>query len=85
MASSLKTLFADIADAIHTKTGNTNKIAPIDFPAQINNIKTTSGESEGCQWCYLIKSLLIFSKLKTIIVLLYNYINKTRRSYNELD
>lgn len=50
MANSLKTLFADIADAIRAKTGNTDKIVPSDFPAQINGIKTTGGESEETTW-----------------------------------
>lgn len=38
MANALKTLFTDIADAIREKTGNTDKMSPNDYPAEIRAI-----------------------------------------------
>lgn len=49
MANVLGTLFSDIANAIRNKTGTTEKIAPKDFPIQINNIVVGGGTAEG-EW-----------------------------------
>lgn len=38
MATSLKSLFTDIADAIRSKTGKTEMIPALDFPNQIKSI-----------------------------------------------
>lgn len=46
MANALKTLFTDIATAIRSKTGSTDKITPNDFPTAINSILVGSGEGE---------------------------------------
>lgn len=46
MANVLGKLFNDIANSIRNKTGNTETIKPIDFPAQIDSI--TGGGVEGC-------------------------------------
>ena len=46
MANILGKLFNDIANSIRNKTGNTETIKPIDFPAQIDSI--TGGGAEGC-------------------------------------
>ena len=47
MANVLATLFADIAAAIRSKTGSTDKMAPLDFPSQIDSITVGSGGSDG--------------------------------------
>ena len=46
MANVLGKLFNDIANSIRNKTGNTETIKPIDFPAQIDSIM--GGGAEGC-------------------------------------
>jgi hypothetical protein len=46
MANVLGTLFGDIANAIRSKTGNTGKMSPADFPAQIEAIQTGSSDFE---------------------------------------
>ena len=47
MANVLGTLFQDIADAIRTKTGGTDTMAPANFPAEILAITTGSGGDGG--------------------------------------
>lgn len=44
MANALGKLFADIADAIRTKTGETGKMKPIEFPTEILNIACGSSD-----------------------------------------
>lgn len=48
MSNVVATLFTDIADAIRSKTGGTNKIAPANFPTEISNIVVgrDSGDTE---------------------------------------
>lgn len=55
MANVLGTLFSDIANAIRSKTGSTDKIAPKDFPIQINNIVVGGGGSTTEGWVTLIE------------------------------
>lgn len=43
MANVLGTLFQDIANAIRSKTGGTDKISPNDFPSQIDSIQGGGG------------------------------------------
>lgn len=46
MATALKTLFGDIANAIRSKTGDTATMKPIDFPTKILGIEVGGGATE---------------------------------------
>ena len=46
----LGTLFGDIADAIRTKTGDTAKMKPNEFPAKILEIEVGGGSGDAVVW-----------------------------------
>ncbi len=50
MANVLATLLGDIANAIRSKTGSSEKMSPKDFPIYINNIVVDGGDDSGKEW-----------------------------------
>jgi hypothetical protein len=50
MANVLATLLGDIANAIRSKTGLSEKMSPKDFPIYINNIVVDGGDGNGKEW-----------------------------------
>ena len=47
MANALNNLFTDIADAIRSKTGETDTMKPTDFPTKIEGISSGSAGGGG--------------------------------------
>jgi hypothetical protein len=59
MANALQTLFSDIANAIRSKTGNADKMAPADFPTIISSLEVVAPYWEvsdsGCLYIYDVR------------------------------
>ena len=47
--NALKTFMTDVANAIRSKTGKTDKLVPINFPNEILSIETSSGSDEDVE------------------------------------